>query len=159
MYAEQFLDELEKRGLLDDRVLVELREQVSQIKTRVTPESIAKLLVDNGHLTRFQATKLVGEITGPMEARKEEKIKNKDAKRRKSSPPAPDPEEELGLAPDDDAGAVEDDEDEIVDLEEAPAATPTPAAATPPYAATGPARPIAIPTWRTIRPHCSTWRT
>ena len=62
MAASQFIALLESRGLLDPEIIVELYRQVEQSKIRVTPEAIAKLLVDNGQLTRFQATKLVTEL-------------------------------------------------------------------------------------------------
>lgn len=62
MAASQFIALLESRGLLDPEIIVELHRQVEQSKGRVTPEAIAKLLVENGQLTRFQATKLVTEL-------------------------------------------------------------------------------------------------
>ena len=62
MAASQFITLLESRGLLDPEIIVELNRQVEQSKGRVTPEAIAKLLVENGQLTRFQATKLVTEL-------------------------------------------------------------------------------------------------
>ncbi len=62
MAASQFIALLESRGLLDPEIIVELHRQVDQSKGRVTPEAIAKLLVENGQLTRFQATKLVTEL-------------------------------------------------------------------------------------------------
>ena len=62
MAASQFIALLESRGLLDPEIIEELHRQVEQSKGRVTPEAIAKLLVENGQLTRFQATKLVTEL-------------------------------------------------------------------------------------------------
>ena len=62
MAASQFIALLESRGLLDPEIIVELHRQVEQSKIRITPEAIARLLVDNGQLTRFQATKLVTEL-------------------------------------------------------------------------------------------------
>ena len=62
MAASQFIALLESRGLLDPEIIVELYRQVEQSKNRLTPEAIARLLVDNGQLTRFQATKLVTEL-------------------------------------------------------------------------------------------------
>jgi outer membrane protein assembly factor BamB len=64
MMVEQFIDRLEQQGLLDKNVIDELRRRVAKVKgKKVTPEAIARYLVDRGHLTRFQATKLVNEIT------------------------------------------------------------------------------------------------
>ena len=62
MLANELIDQLERRGLLDQEIIEALREQMSQGGSRVTPEAVAKLLVDNGQLTRFQATKLIGEL-------------------------------------------------------------------------------------------------
>ncbi|NNE01146.1 MAG: PQQ-binding-like beta-propeller repeat protein [Pirellulaceae bacterium] len=62
MLAKELIDQLERRGLLDQEIIEALREQLDQGGTRVTPEAVAKLLVDNGQLTRFQATKLIGEL-------------------------------------------------------------------------------------------------
>lgn len=62
MSASQFIIMLESKGLLDPEIILELNRQVEQSKVRVTPEAIARLLVENGQLTRFQATKLVTEL-------------------------------------------------------------------------------------------------
>ena len=62
MLAKELIDRIESRGLLDQEIIEALREQLDQGGTRVTPEAVAKLLVDNGQLTRFQATKLIGEL-------------------------------------------------------------------------------------------------
>ena len=48
--------------MLDQEIIEALREQLDQSGTRITPEAVAKLLVDNGQLTHFQATKLIGEL-------------------------------------------------------------------------------------------------
>ncbi len=60
--AKQFINLLESQQLLSPDVLDELRRQVAESKSRLTTELLAKLLVDNGHLTKFQATKLIGEL-------------------------------------------------------------------------------------------------
>lgn len=62
MLANELIDQLERRGLLDQEIIEALREQLDQGGAHVTPEAVAKLLVDNGQLTRFQATKLIGEL-------------------------------------------------------------------------------------------------
>ncbi len=61
MPAKKFLDLLEKQGFLDSSIINELRKQVAEATVVVTPEVIAKKLVESGHLTKFQATKLVGQ--------------------------------------------------------------------------------------------------
>lgn len=67
MSASQVLDLAERKGLLDAKVIVDLRRQVAESKFIVTPEAIAKILVDHGHLTPFQARKLVSEALGESE--------------------------------------------------------------------------------------------
>lgn len=63
MMVGQFIDRLEQQGLLDKSVIDELRRKVAQAKgKKITPEAIARYLVDGGHLTRFQATRLINEI-------------------------------------------------------------------------------------------------
>lgn len=62
MLAKDLIDRLERLGLLDQEIIEALREQLAQSGARATPEAVAKLLVDNGQLTRFQATKLIGEL-------------------------------------------------------------------------------------------------
>ena len=62
MLAKELIDRIERLGLLDQEIIEALREQLDSGGTRITPEAVAKLLVDNGQLTRFQATKLIGEL-------------------------------------------------------------------------------------------------
>ncbi|MEM9828945.1 MAG: PQQ-binding-like beta-propeller repeat protein, partial [Planctomycetota bacterium] len=62
MLAKELIDRIERLGLLDQEIIEALREQLQQSGARVTPEAVAKLLVDNGQLTSFQATKLIGEL-------------------------------------------------------------------------------------------------
>ncbi|SMP56526.1 Outer membrane protein assembly factor BamB, contains PQQ-like beta-propeller repeat [Neorhodopirellula lusitana] len=62
MLANELIDRLERRGLLDQEIIEALRQQLSEGGARVTPEAVAKLLVDNGQLTKFQASKLIGEL-------------------------------------------------------------------------------------------------
>ena len=45
MLAKDLIDQLERRGLLDQEIIEALREQLDQGGTRVTPEAVAKLLV------------------------------------------------------------------------------------------------------------------
>ena len=59
MSASKVLDMAERQGLLDAKVISELRKQVAESKFVVTPEAVAKILVDKGQLTAFQARRLV----------------------------------------------------------------------------------------------------
>lgn len=78
MVIERFIDRLEQWGLLDKAVVDDLRRKVARSKgKKITPEVIVKYLLDKGHLTRFQATRLVSDMTnwteaggGPGEAKK-----------------------------------------------------------------------------------------
>ena len=78
MLANELIDRLERLGLLDQEIIEALREQLEQGGARVTPEAVAKLLVDNGQLTRFQATKLIGELRSRDHQEIEESIDAED---------------------------------------------------------------------------------
>lgn len=67
MQAKQFIEQLASQQLLAPSIIDELRRQVAEVKSRLTPEMIAKLLVDNGHLTKFQATKLIADFKSESE--------------------------------------------------------------------------------------------
>jgi len=68
MSASQFIQMLENKGLLDPESILELQKMLEQSKVRVTPEALARILVENGQLTRFQATKLVTELKEQQES-------------------------------------------------------------------------------------------
>src|SRR5688500_15571652 len=120
MLAKKVLDLAEQQGLLDGRAIADLRRRVGESKFIVTPEAIAKVLVDHGHLTPFRARKPVSQAL----------------------PPEPKtPEEDLTLR-DSDSGALglaEEADDDIVELE---AVAPPPSApAKPAPAKSAPAKP------------------
>ena len=108
MAASQFIALLESRGLLDPEIVVELHRQVEQSKVRVTPEAIAKLLVENGQLTRFQATKLVTELNESLGSNKPDPTLALRGGRPLETPPVDDHDSVEDLLPDD---VVEVDED------------------------------------------------
>src|SRR5262245_35976059 len=91
--GRKVMDLAEQQGLLDGKAIAELRRQVAESKFVVTPEAIAKVLVDHGHLTPFQARRLVSQALGdqpdPVEQRAVEKARAKRAR---------EPVEELTLA-------------------------------------------------------------
>ncbi len=64
MLANKFIDLIEAERLLDPEMIEELRRQVSQSGNRLPVETLAKLLVDNEQLTKFQATRLVSQVKG-----------------------------------------------------------------------------------------------
>lgn len=65
--ARRFLDRVAERGLLEDQTIEELKKHIDNSLFDVPVEAVAKLLVDKGHLTAFQASKLVSEITASEE--------------------------------------------------------------------------------------------
>lgn len=83
----QFLNRVEELGLADERVLAHLRQLVAEAKGNATAEVLAKILVENGHLTPFQARKIVGEVTAEIE----------DAKTKAARPLKPQPTAIEGL--------------------------------------------------------------
>lgn len=66
MTAVEFLDKLEQQGLLDAKLVSKLRQQVSGARKTVSARKIAKLLIDKGHLTAFQAKKLMDDEARPQ---------------------------------------------------------------------------------------------
>lgn len=113
MSAKKLIELLEQNAMLDDSVIKELRKLVAESKSNVTAETVAKALVDKGHLTKFQATKLVTSATADREASREARVKEK----RKAKRPEKNSDEELGFI--DDNAAVSADADEVVMLEDA----------------------------------------
>src|SRR3954467_2291591 len=77
--GRKVMDLAEQQGLLDGKAIAELRRQVAESKFVITPQAIAKVLVDHGHLTPFQARKLVSQAQedepDPIEQRVTEKSK------------------------------------------------------------------------------------
>lgn len=71
MLAKDLINRIERNGLLDQDIIEALRQQLEQGGARVTPEAVAKLLVDNGQLTSFQASKLIGELRSGQYAQSE----------------------------------------------------------------------------------------
>jgi outer membrane protein assembly factor BamB len=90
MLAKELINRLERLELLDREIIEALRGQLAEGGARVTPEAVAKLLVDNGQLTHYQASKLIGEL--------------RSGQYQEST--ATDAAEDLGFA-DEDSGAVD----------------------------------------------------
>src|SRR6059058_4979953 len=75
--SKKVLDLAEQQGLLDGKAIAELRRQVAESKFVITPEAIAKVLVDHGHLTPFQARKLVSQALGNQPDKVEQRLTEK----------------------------------------------------------------------------------
>lgn len=93
--GKRVLDLAEQQGLLDGKAIVELRTKVAESKFVITPEAIAKVLVDHGHLTPYQARRLVAQAQGDAP----DPIEQKFVERAKTKSP-PKIEEDLVLAED-----------------------------------------------------------
>lgn len=120
MSAKKLIELLEQNAMLEDSVIKEVRKLVAESKSSVTAETVAKALVDKGHLTKFQATKLVTAATAQREASKEARAKHKGKPKAKPKPAQAD--EELGFLDDsqsDAAAADAGDADDVVMLEDA----------------------------------------
>lgn len=65
--AQELLDQLASSGLVPPEVVESLRRQVAKATKPTAPGTIARLLVDHGHLTETQGERLAG---GPLPASK-----------------------------------------------------------------------------------------
>jgi outer membrane protein assembly factor BamB len=63
--GEQFVTLLEAKQLLPAKMIESLRGQLAGAKKPIAATAIAKLLVDKGHLTPFQAKQLLSEAASP----------------------------------------------------------------------------------------------
>ena len=95
--AQRVMDLAEQQELLDGKAIAELRKQVAQSKFIITPEAIAKVLVDHGHLTPFQARKLVSQALANEPDPVEQRVAEKPPPQ-KPTPRKPQPEEDLTFA-------------------------------------------------------------
>lgn len=77
MSAEKFIHRLEAGGLLEDSVLAEIREQVAASTFKISADAVAEMLVEQGHLTKFQADKLLGKSSGGSSKKKTTKSADK----------------------------------------------------------------------------------
>ncbi|MEZ6088965.1 MAG: PQQ-binding-like beta-propeller repeat protein [Pirellulaceae bacterium] len=108
--ARELIELIERRGLLDQEIVDALRQQLEESGARITPEAVAKLLVDNGHLTRFQATKLIGEL-------RSDQYEEDEPAEAVSAMIVADDDDESDLLIDDDVVDVSVDDDEVYDVE------------------------------------------
>ena len=60
MTAEVFLSELARQNLVPGEIIESLRRQVAKAAKPVAPQTLAKLLVDKGHLTAVQSQRILG---------------------------------------------------------------------------------------------------
>ena len=113
MNAQQLLNELERRSLLPEKVLRKAVAKVDAAGKEVTAKSLAKSLVNAGHLTSHQANELLTALAERTEAEKKEQAQKDQAKQQQA--PA---DSELGLA------QIDDDDGRTVKAE-APSEPPT----------------------------------
>lgn len=118
MSASAFIRLLESRGLLDPQIIAELDRQFGTANKKFTPEAIAKFLVDNGHLTRFQATNLVTELNKTLDRSANDPTAALRGGRPIDEPKAKDGDSVEDLLPDDIVEEVE--QVEVVEAEQEP---------------------------------------
>src|SRR5690349_17971912 len=80
--AQEFLDQLAAGGLVPAEVIENMRRQVAKSAKPVAAATVARLLVDRGHLTVAQGERLLG---GPLPPAKESKPAAAAAKTSSSS--------------------------------------------------------------------------
>ncbi|MCA9142014.1 MAG: PQQ-binding-like beta-propeller repeat protein [Planctomycetaceae bacterium] len=111
MSAKKFIQLLEDNGILDASTLREVRRQITDKK--VSAATVAKALVEKGKLTKFQATKLVGQATATPEPSEDDESglllvdetpTDEEVVMLESA--VDEPEEVVGLTPVEDAGAA-----------------------------------------------------
>jgi hypothetical protein len=126
--AKKVLDRVEELGMLEPKVIEDLRRQVAESKFSVSAEAIVKVLVDKKHLTQFQAKKLVAEVTTepePTPAKREAAPPGSTKSPSKPAPKAATADEDDLLANFGDtpapapAAPASSEDDDIVDLESA----------------------------------------
>lgn len=103
---ERFLDILAQRDLLSDKLLASLRQQVAKSPKPIRPETLAKRLIDAGHLTPALAKRLLAAMP-QTEAEANGAAQRAGSKERApaASPPREESDDDLGLAPLDDEDA------------------------------------------------------
>ncbi len=62
MAANRFIEILEAKHFMPPEGLVELRRRVAESRANLPAELLARILVDNGHLTKFQASSIIKEL-------------------------------------------------------------------------------------------------
>ncbi|MFM8250017.1 MAG: PQQ-binding-like beta-propeller repeat protein [Planctomycetota bacterium] len=131
--ANSLLDRLEQLGLLEESVVADARRMVRESRFEVTADAVAKMLVDDGHLTAAQAKKMLAAAAGGTSASGGAAPAASASSPKPSAPAAP-PAPAAAPAPtsdgDDLLGLADDDAPSAAASKPAPAA-PAPAAAKP----------------------------
>ena len=116
--ASKILDLLEQRGLLDPKRVAQLRTKLNESGKKVSARKLARLLIDKGMLTSFQAKSLLAEIS--KETEKGSKIQTeKPAEGDDLTLEEIQSTDELVPLDDDDAAATDDAELQLLDDEDA----------------------------------------
>ena len=144
MSAEKFIDHVAATGSVDEAILEKLRQKVAKSEKAVSIEKIVKVLMDQGHLTRFLATKLVSEYSQNLKSDAKSEAKTDPSLQTPQASSRPASGEDLGFAPDESLDgtipakeinpSTPDPEDDIVDLEDASASPSSPQVASSPQA-------------------------
>ncbi len=112
MSALKVLDLARQQGLLDEQAADELRSQIALSPRSVSASEVVNLLLEQGHLTQFQAKRLLETATGGARPMGEDLLA-----------PAPAPPV---------AGGNDEDDDDVVMLEAVEPTAPPPTPAPPP---------------------------
>ncbi|MEX0612755.1 MAG: hypothetical protein WD229_11610, partial [Pirellulales bacterium] len=62
MSVEKFIEHLEQRGLLSERLMDKLRSKVARSERPLSAKALAKFLVEKKHLTQRQATEVLASL-------------------------------------------------------------------------------------------------
>jgi outer membrane protein assembly factor BamB/TolA-binding protein len=125
MKAREFIDFLEAKQLLEPVILGQLRQLLSRTGQVVTTDDLMKLLVDQGHLTRFQGARLLADVPASgasdvsgeeLKLKFEESLDGQAAVRPQPGEAQPGDDEIVDLTSHSDESEPE---EEIVDLEQA----------------------------------------
>jgi outer membrane protein assembly factor BamB len=124
MNATEFINYLDAQQLLEVTILDQLRQLVSRTDQEVSAESLVKLLVEQGHLTRFQGSRLLADVPENPEERESLDIKHVeslDGEIEVKPEKDVEPPQEVGEEIVDLTSLGDNEEEEIVDLEQAEA--------------------------------------
>ena len=135
MNAHEFIDYLESQELLEAAILEQLRKLVSSTDQDVSTEGLIQILVNQGHLTRFQGSRLLVDMPDepdkppapaenvPLEIKHVDSLDG-EVEVKPVPDPEPDPEPEVDEEIIDLTSLDDEEEEEIVELEQAAALPP-----------------------------------
>ena len=118
MNATEFINYLDAQQLLEVTILDQLRQLVSRTDQEVSAESLVKLLVEQGHLTRFQGSRLLADVPEKLESLEIKHVDSLDGEIEVKPEKDVEPPQEVGEEIVDLTSLGDNKEEEIVDLEQ-----------------------------------------